>query len=190
MKFTTGFNAKEAFEAAGPLAFTTSTLKNLTQSFRLSGKTNAAEFAEEYLKEKAVIGQVYYIVLDKPINDTRNRPYSVDHVKTDVKRKYGISYSIIDADKKEYASESSKIAALNRAKELVKEHRKDMFLRVAKTVIEGDPLTASVTYTPSKNTKKGSYLFFELRPNAVIKEEQPTNSGDVVMETVTEDVTA
>ena len=186
MKFTTGFNVKEAFEATGLNEFTTNTLKNLTQSFRLSGKTNAAEFAEEYLKEKASIGQVYYIVLDKPINDTRNRPYSVAHVKTESKRKYAMSYSIIDSDKKEYDVKTSKIEALNRAKELVKEHKKDMFLKIVKTVIEGEPITASVNYTPSKNTKKGSYLFFELRPNAVVKETE-TKEPVATLETVTED---
>lgn len=168
MKYNKGFNVKEAFDAT--TGFRATTLKNLTQSFKLSKKDNAADFAADYLENKADVGVVYYIVIEKPINDTRNKPYSVEHVKVTKKRKYAMSYSIIDSDKKEYACKEHKSDALVVAKELVKEHKRDMFLKIVKTVIEGEPFSAEVNYTPSKNTREGSFLFFELleeRPNKV-----------------------
>lgn len=125
------------------------------------------EFMLDYLakKIKNAPGCGYMITLDAAVTDSRERPYKIEDVKNEEgKRKFKTFYKWIDSETKAVvcAVDTNKADAKNALKELYKtgEYRGDADLVKTKDVVEGQAVVATAKYTPSKNTKNGTYLIF------------------------------
>lgn len=120
------------------------------------------EFAEAYLakKFKNTAGVGFAVVVAPGVEDNRERPYTADIVTTDGKRKYKTVYQVFDGNDKFLGQKDKKSESLKLAKKLVTTNRTDVTIKVAKVVTEGQPVAATVKYTPSINAKEGSYIFF------------------------------
>ena len=107
-------------------------------------------FKLDYLekKVKSCPGAGYYITVESAVADTRQRPYKIEDVKNEGKRKFKSFYKWVDAK--------------NAIKELYKngEFRGDAKLIKTKDVVEGNAVVATAKYTPSKSTKTGTWTFF------------------------------
>ena len=122
-------------------------------------------FKLDYLekKGKSCPGAGYIIVVDPAVGDTRERPYKINTIKSEGKRKYKTIYKWIDAEGKTVCSVDTNSAdAKNAIKELYKSgaFRGDAKLVKTKDVVEGNAVIATAKYTPSKNTKKGTFIVF------------------------------
>jgi hypothetical protein len=160
MNYVNAFNLKDALSKTSGLNLENESA-NLTRSWKASDFGSAADFAANFLaSEKAKEGINYYLVVDRPVNDTKNKPFSVKSVSTKGPRKYKLAYPIMDENNVVYGSEEEKSVALATAKELVKTHKRNMIVSISKKVVEGEEIAAVVEYSPSKNTRVGSYLIF------------------------------
>ncbi len=169
MHYSTGFNVTDAYAKTPMFAVDvmrgvlTTDFQNLTRTHKAS-EQELIDFTKSFSNSSKVeSGKMYYIVLVKPVSNSRLKPYKVENVLTDVKRKYKLSYELIRTDNScVVGSALSKFDAIEAAKTYVNENHVNIKIRVIKDVAEGEPLTATVNYTPSKNVKKGSYLFFTI----------------------------
>lgn len=124
------------------------------------------EFMLDYLakKGKNCPGAGYIITMDSAVADTRERPYRIENVKGEGKRKYKTTYVAVDVETGTTITkcDTNKADALNVMKELYKtgEYKGNFELHKVKEVIEGQAVVAKGYYTPSKNAKKGTYLVF------------------------------
>ena len=124
------------------------------------------EFMLDYLerKTKSCPGAGYMICVDPAIADTRERPYKIENVKGEGKRKWKTTYVGIDNETNAPIGkwDTNKADALNAIKELYKsgEYRGSGHLDKVKEVIEGEATVATFEYTPSKNTKNGVWIAF------------------------------
>ena len=104
------------------------------------------------------------ICVDPAIADTRERPYKIENVKGEGKRKWKTTYVGIDNETNAPIGkwDTNKADALNAIKELYKsgEYRGSGHLDKVKEVIEGEATVATFEYTPSKNTKNGVWIAF------------------------------
>lgn len=99
------------------------------------------------------------------VADTRERPYTIEDVKNEKgKRKYktiynwiddttGASVVKVDTTKKEAKDAIKKLYASG-------EYKGNATLYMTKDVVEGEPIAAKAKYTPSKNSKNGTYIVF------------------------------
>lgn len=122
-------------------------------------------FKLDYLekKGKSCPGAGYIIVVEAAIGDTRERPYKIEDVKSEGKRKFKSMYKWIDTEGKTVCQvDTNKADAKNAIKELYKSgaFRGNAKLVKTKDVVEGNAVVATAKYTPSKNTKPGSYIAF------------------------------
>ena len=124
------------------------------------------EFMLDYLSKKGknCPGAGYMITVEAAISDTRERPYKIENVKGDGKRKFKTFYKWIDRETKTTVCQvdTNKAEAENAIKELYKsgEYKGCADLIKTKDVVEGKAVVATATYTPSKNTKNGTWLAF------------------------------
>ena len=124
------------------------------------------EFMLDYLsrKGKNCPGAGYLITIEAAVSDTRERPYKIENVKGDGKRKFKTFYKWIDRDTKTVVCQvdTNKADAENAIKELYKsgEYKGCADLVKTKDVVEGQAVVATAAYTPSKNTKNGTWLAF------------------------------
>lgn len=125
------------------------------------------EFMLEYLakKSKNCPGSGYLITVESAVADTRERPYKIDDVKNEEgKRVWKKQYKWIDRETQTVVCsvDTNKADAKNALKELYKsgEYRGDADLFVVKDVEKGQPIVATAKYTPSKNTKNGTWIAF------------------------------
>lgn len=124
------------------------------------------EFMLEYLakKGKNCPGAGYLITIESSVTDTRERPYKIDDVKGDGKRKFKTFYKWIDKETKTVVCQvdTNKADAKNAIKELYKsgKYKGNAELVKTKDVVEGQAIVATAQYTPSKNTKNGTWLAF------------------------------
>ena len=123
------------------------------------------EFMLEYLekKGKSSPGAGYLITVESAVADTRERPYKIEDVKNEEgKRVWKKQYKWIDKETQTVVCsvDTNKADAKNALKELHKsgEYRGDAELFVVKDVDKGQPIVATAKYTPSKNTKKGTWI--------------------------------
>lgn len=119
-------------------------------------------FAEEHLdnKLKGAGGIGYSVTVEPGSADTRERPYKVENVVTEGQRKFKTVYEGFTPDGKLVLTKDTKGEAEEAAKDYVTAHKIDVDVRVAKNVTEGQAEALSVKYTPSVNTKLGTYIFF------------------------------
>lgn len=125
------------------------------------------EFMLDYLakKSKNCPGSGYLITLDSAVGDTRERPYKIEDVKNEEgKRVWKTQYKWVDVDTKTVicSTDTNKNDAKNALKELYKTgaYKGDAELIKSKDVVKGQAVVATAKYTPSKNTKNGTYLVF------------------------------
>jgi hypothetical protein len=125
------------------------------------------EFMLDYLskKSKNAPGCGYLITLDSAVKDTRNRPYKINNVKNEEgARKFKTIYIAIDKETGATIGkwDTNKADALNAIKEMYKNglYKGNFDLNKIKEVVSGQAKVAEGWYTPSKNTKNGTYLAF------------------------------
>jgi hypothetical protein len=167
MNYGSGENVKDAFATTSlnhlfALENQTPDLANLTRTQKASEK-DMIEFANEFVQSgKAELNKVYYIVINKPVSNSRSKPFRVENIVAEERRKYGLRYELLDGntivDEKD-----NKFDAIQAAKEYTSTNSVSVNIRPVKKVINGDDTTAIVHFTPSKNTRKGSYLFFTMK---------------------------
>ncbi len=124
------------------------------------------EFMLDYLQKKGknCPGAGYIITLESAVADTRERPYKIEDVKGDGKRKLKRFYRWIDDETQTVVCEAdtNKADAKNALKEMYKSgaYKGNCKLKISKEVVEGQAVVAVAHYTPSKNTKNGTWLVF------------------------------
>lgn len=125
-------------------------------------------FADKHIETKlrGAAGIGYSVTVDAGSADTRERPYKVLNVVTDGQRKFKTVYEgLINVAPDGTGGtivlvRDTKGEAEDAAKDYVTEHKVDVKVRIAKNVIEGQEEALTVEYTPSINTKLGTYIFF------------------------------
>lgn len=145
-------------------------LKDATQAWKNAGKpmtgTNLKEFMAEYLEKntKFTIGNGCMITVEPGSADTRERPYTVNPIKNEQgKRNYKTAIQGVDVEtgKVMFTCFGTKDDAEKLAKKLYKDgYRGNIHAIYTKQVTEGEAGAFDVEYTPSKNAKEGTYLFF------------------------------
>lgn len=125
------------------------------------------EFMLDYLakKSKNCPGSGYLITVESAVADTRERPYKIEDVKNEEgKRKFKTFYKWIDRETQTVVCsvDTNKADAKNAIKELYKSgsYKGKADLVKTKDVVEGQAVVATAEYTPSKNTKHGSWIAF------------------------------
>ena len=125
------------------------------------------EFMLDYLakKGKNCPGAGYMITVEASVADTRERPYKIENVKNEQgKRKFKSMYKWIDRETQTVVCsvDTNKADAENAIKELYKDgaYKGNADLVKTKDVVEGQAIVATATYTPSKNTKNGTWIAF------------------------------
>ena len=124
------------------------------------------EFMLDYLakKGKNCPGAGYMITVESAVADTRERPYKIEDIKSDGKRKFKTFYKWVDRDTKTVVCQvdTNKADAKNALKELYKsgQYKGNADLIKTKDVIEGQAVVATAKYAPSKNSKHGSWIAF------------------------------
>ena len=160
-----GFDVNEVFEGKADFQL----IGNATQAWKKAGEPKLTveleSFAANYLqtKVKSVAGSGYYVVLDAPTKDTREKPYKVDNIVNEGERKYKTFYIPVDPKTGAPATEErpeTKAEGVNLAKKLVTELKKDIVVNVVREVVEGEAVAAYVSYTPSVNAKAGRFIYF------------------------------
>ena len=145
----------------------TQAFKNWKQK-QNGGVTDRAvkEFMLDYLmkKGKNCPGAGYMITVDAAVGDTRERPYRIEQVSSEGKRKWKTTYVAVDTETGLTIGkwDTNKANALNCVKEMYKngEFKGNFELQKVKEVVEGQPVVARGFYTPSKNTKNGTWIAF------------------------------
>ena len=169
----------EMKESAQELGFTI--LKDATAAYKkFKEKTGTVTdrelktFMYDYLQDnyKQAPGIGCSITLTSAAVNTRERPYKVENVKNEGKRKWSTVREIVGASGRVYAQvDTTKAAALQKAKDLfkegaIKENVTIMATKVAVTVKGEDGKTANsaveakIAYTPSKSSHNGNYIIF------------------------------
>ena len=137
------------------------------KSKQTGGVTDRAvkEFMLDYLsrKGKNCPGAGYMITVDPAVGDTRERPYSIKDVPNEGRRKYKKVYQLIDTNTGVVMGEvaTNKADAKNLAKDIIKGGFKGKLeCNLAHKVTEGQETVFTAEYTPSKNTKNGTWIAF------------------------------
>lgn len=123
------------------------------------------EFMLDYLnkKSKNCPGSGFMITVDPAVSDTRERPYSIEDIPNEGRRKFKKTYQLIDVETGVVLGETqeNKAVAKQLAKEIIKGGFKGkMKCNLAHKVIEGQETVFTAEYTPSKNTKNGTWICF------------------------------
>lgn len=130
-------------------------------------ESNKKQFMLDYLnkKSKNVSGIGFVVTQEAAVADTRERPYCIKDVKNEHgARKYKTVYQLIDKANGSVIAETDETKA--KAKELAKSlytdkgFKGDLRCTYTKQVVDGEPTAFTVTYTPSKSAKVGTYLVF------------------------------
>lgn len=173
-KFTrievTGTTKKEALDKA-PFAI----MGDATPAYKLWLKKQNIEkltendikdFQLEYLNKKSKLtpGIGYYITKVSAVENSRERPYSIEDVKNELgRRKFKTVYRWIDDATKETVVETDTTKADAKAalkKAYTKGYKGNATLYILKTVKEGQEIAARAKYTPSKSSRLGEYIVF------------------------------
>lgn len=145
-----------------------------TQAFKIwkkkqvNGITEAdkRQFELDYLakRSKNIDGAGFYIVEEAAVADTREHPYRVNDVKGTGAREYKKIYQLIDKATGRVIAETNETKA--KAKEIAKAlytekgFKGDLVCTYTKQVVNGEPIAFTVSYTPSKSSRIGTYHVF------------------------------
>ena len=126
-------------------------------------------FMLDYLanKGKNCPGAGYIICVEPAIADTRERPYKINNVKNeDGKRKSKKALVWVDDETKNVVARvyGTKTDAAKALKTLYKkgEYKGNATCEIHYDIVEGNPVVMKSKYTPSKNTKNGTWIAFGL----------------------------
>ena len=156
--------AKAPFKIAG----------DATRSYRAwkayyKGPVGAMEFREfllNYLKKnsKYGLGIGFYIELKPAVLNSSKKPYRMSYIKTSGIRKYKCIYQLIEKETNKILVDGieQKAQAKLIAKELYskKGYTGELYCKLVKQVVEGEPIIFEMSYKPSKKTCMGTYLVF------------------------------
>jgi hypothetical protein len=119
-------------------------------------------FADTYItnRVKGVSNLGFSITVEAGSADSREKPYTVDTVVTKEQRKYKTVYEGFTSDNKLVFTADNKNQAAKFAKKFVTDNKEAVTVRLARVVTSSQPLAMTVSYTPSVNTKLGTYIFF------------------------------
>lgn len=146
-----------------------------TSAYRIARKKHTGawtdndmkQFMLDYLakKSKNLPGAGFSLTVESAISDTRERPYTFKDVKNDKgARKWKTTYEIKDrATGAVLAStDETKAKAKELAKALYTEHgfKGNLECTYTKQVVEGEPVAFTMDYTPSVNSRVGTYICF------------------------------
>lgn len=148
--------------------------KDATQAFKNWKSKQTGVISENMIKEfmldycqvqgKNCPGMGYMITLDAPVKDTRERPYKVENIKHEGKSVLKKVYRAIDPQTNAVLAESTgtKADILKAVKELYQEGNLKQDVNIVKLKIADKErsVVAKCKYTPSKNTKQGTWLMF------------------------------
>lgn len=162
IKQAKGANKEEAAKNAG---FNFDIKFDATQAHGKARKEvdfDVRDFATEYItrKVKGASNIGFCVTLEAAVEDSRTRPYKEEVIATDGKRKFKTFYEVISADGRILGKAERKDEASKLAKQLISYEKQDNYTRLVKLPVEGQPLAAKLTYTPSAGTKEGNYIFF------------------------------
>lgn len=145
-------------------------LKDATQAWKNAGKpmtgSKLKEFMAEYLEKntKFTMGNGCMIVIESGQADTRERPYTIENIKGDGKRKPTKAFQVVDNETKVILGTvfGTKDDAEKFVKTLYteKDYKGDATVEIVYKITEGEPIAMKSKYTPSKNAKEGTYLVF------------------------------
>ena len=100
------------------------------------------------------------ITLDPGIQNTKKNPLRVENFHRIGRCKLNRTVEIHKcSDNTLIDVQPNKTAAINSAKELIKEYKEDLY---AKTVYQSEDLDFKIFYNPSPKTRKGRYLVFSV----------------------------
>jgi hypothetical protein len=148
--------------------------KDATQAFKNWKAKQTGVISENMVKEfmldyvykngKNCPGVGYMITLDAAVKDTRNRPYKVENVKHEGKSVLKKVYRAINPQTGEVLAESegTKADILKKIKDLYQNGKLKQDVNIVKLKIadKDRSIVAKCKYTPSKNTKSGTWLAF------------------------------
>lgn len=145
-------------------------LKDATQAWKNAGKpltgNSLKEFMAEYLEKntKFTNGNGCMITIEAGQADTRERPYTIENVKGEGKRKPTKAFQIVDNDTKVILATvfGTKDDADKAIKTLYteKDYKGNCTCEIIYKITEGEPIASKGFYTPSKNAKLGTYIAF------------------------------
>lgn len=148
-------------------------VKNATIMWKKAGSPTLEEdlkaFMKDYLEKhtKNAVGQGCFIILDSPVQDSRENPYKIHNIQTDGPRKFKRVYELVNTTTGAIlGSAFTKEEAINLAKIIVSDKREDLgagvkhICRISSVVVEGVADAFTFEYTPSANTKEGTFLCF------------------------------
>ena len=126
------------------------------------------EFMLNYLNDKCkcAAGCGYLITVNPAIKDSRQRPYTVENVKGEGKRKTSKYYKWFDKATGTLLGkiDTNKADAANWIKEHYKNgYKGEAYCEIQYDVTEGNPIVMKASYSPSKNTKNGTYIIFGVK---------------------------
>ena len=139
---------------------------NATQSFKNAKAKHTGAWTErdekawmlDYCeaKNRSCPGTGFYIVEESAVADSRERPYKFETVKK--------TYSWIDDATGTVIAKvrTNKTDADNVLKKMYKDgsYKGDAKCVISKEYIEGESVVSIAKYVPSKNTRKGTWVFF------------------------------
>lgn len=157
------FSFEEAKEKA--LAEGITVVKNVTASFKKSDENvDFNDFATEVLKKNKLdttTGVGCIVVIEPGSADTRERPYTlVNNVTEGSLIKKRIFEIRKKSDDSLVATAETKGDAIRTAKKHMKEVREDLICKQVYRVQGDKEVAFSLNYTPSVNTKTGTYIVF------------------------------
>ena len=160
------YSLEEAKAKAAELGLTV--VRNVTQSWKNAGSPitdkSFKEFAvdslaKNHLSNAEGVGLV--VVVTGGSADTRERPYkyinNVVEGKKNIERVYEIRRKDTGAV---VGTDTKKADAEKKAKKLMAEVKTDLECTIVYHVTEGKDLAFTLEYTPSTNTKEGTYIVF------------------------------
>lgn len=163
IKLSEGYSLEEAIENAQMQLHESTAVSNMTGVFSRSEFKQPMDFIKDYVNtDNFVQNKIYYINLVKPVDNSKLKPFKVDHIPSGERRGYKIGYMAVGIDSnKIYGVKNSKPEAVSLAKEKVAETQEDISIIVTKQVYKGSPETARVLFSPSKNMKMGKFILFQ-----------------------------
>lgn len=145
-------------------------IKDATQAWKNANKPMTGsplkEFMAEYLEKntKFASGIGCMITVEAGQADTRERPYTIENVKGEGKRKPGKAFLIVDKATNAILATvfGTKDDAEKELKKLYtdKDYKGDAYVEIIYKIVEGEPIAMTAKYTPSVNAKLGTYLAF------------------------------
>lgn len=160
------YSLEEAKAKAAEMGLTV--VRNVTQSWKNAGSPitdkSFKEFAVDSLAKNHLAnaeGVGLLVVITNGSADTRERPYKYTNNVVEGKKAIERVYEIRRKDTGVVVATSDKKAdAEKKAKSLMNDLKTDLECIIVYHVLEGKDLAFTLEYTPSANTKEGTYVVF------------------------------